>query len=169
MSDTRHDIHQEIQAAKVLRANIADLIGDDDEALRDTLEGETTLHELIEAAVADISKDVANIAGLKAHIAKLTERKTRLEERVSAFRQSILTAMDMALIKTKETPLATLSRCRVPASAIITDEALIPAKHWRPQDPTLDKKSVTDALKDKQDVPGAELNNGGETLSLKWS
>lgn len=169
MTDVRHDIHQEVRAAKVLRANLADLIGDDDEALRDTLEGETSLHELIEAAINDISKDLAFIAGLKEHIAQLTERKSRLEDRVTSFRQSILTAMEMAVIQKKETPLATLSRKALPPSAVITDEALIPAEFWKAQDPVLDKKAVTDALNDKRTVPGAELDTGSETIAIKWS
>ena len=64
MSDIRHGLHLEIKAAAALRENLKDIIGDDDEAMRDTLEGETSLHELIDAAIADISKDVANIEGL---------------------------------------------------------------------------------------------------------
>jgi Siphovirus Gp157 len=50
---------------------------------------------------------------------------------------------------------------------LILDEAILPAKFWKAQDPKLDKKAVLDALKAKEDVPGASLSNGGETISIR--
>ncbi|MGE0857439.1 MAG: siphovirus Gp157 family protein [Hyphomicrobiaceae bacterium] len=43
----------------------------------------------------------------------------------------------------------------------------IPSEFWKPQPPRLDKKVVLDALKAGAVVPGAELSNGGETLSMR--
>jgi hypothetical protein len=65
--------------------------------------------------------------------------------------------------------IATLTRKPVPPKVQILDEAAIPSQFWKRADPALDKKAIGDALKAKQDVPGATLSNGGETISLRWS
>jgi hypothetical protein len=52
--------------------------------------------------------------------------------------------------------------------AIILNEADIPSKFWKAQDPKLDRKAVLDALKAKEAVAGAELSNGGETIQIRW-
>ena len=73
----------------------------------------------------------------------------------------------LEMLRKLELPTATLSIKAVPAKAEITDEALLPSKFFKAQDPKLDKKAVLDALKAKEDVPGAVLSNGGETLSIR--
>ena len=104
-----------------------------------------------------------------AHITKLSERKQRLKTRVDHVRVSILSAMEVAELKTKKTPLATVSRRNTAPKLIVADEALIPSDYWKPQPPALDKKLLIDRLKAEDRVPGAELSNGGETLSIRWS
>ena len=68
--------------------------------------------------------------------------------------------MGQAEMRKMELPQATISLRAVPPKAEITDEALVPSKFWKAQDPKLDKKAVLDALKGKEDVPGASLSNG---------
>jgi hypothetical protein len=65
-------------------------------------------------------------------------------------------------------PLCTITRKAVPPKAQITDEAQIPSRFWKRADPTLDKKAILDALKDKEIIPGAVLSNGTETVQVKW-
>lgn len=169
MADVRHKLHVETKAAEVLREHLRDVAGEDADLVRDCIEGETRLHEMIDAAVAQISADTAHIKGIKAHMVTLKSRQSRLEERIDAFRAAIQTAMQVAELKSRETPLGTVSLKKVPPSVQIVDEAQIPAEFWKAQDPKLDKKAVLDALKEKRAVEGATLTNGGETLSLRWS
>lgn len=169
MTDTQHRLREEIKAAEILRAQLVEIAGDDPDLLRDTLEGETQLHELIDATLAQISADAAHIEGLKGHMETLGKRKKRLEERAGLCRAAILTAMQTADLKTKETPFGTVTRKFLPGSLQVTDEAAIPAEFWKAQEPVLDKKALTAALKDNREVAGAALSNGGETVQIRWS
>lgn len=161
-------LQRETEAARVLRAQLADLAGDDPDAIRDTLEGETNLHELIAKVIADVAADAAHVKGIEAHIAEMEARKERLKLRMQTARAAILNAMAIGEIKKLELPIATLSRKPVPPSVQIIDEALIPSEFWKRSDPRLDKKAIAEALKEKREVPGAMLSNGGETLAVRF-
>lgn len=168
MSQAGHDLYRETEAAKILLAQIADIIGDDEEAKADVVEGQTNLVEAIDLAVQQLVDDMAAIKGLNDYIEKLTARKERLQDRVAHFRTALASAMEQAGRKKIDHPAVTLSLRAVASSATVTDEAAIPSKFWKPSDPKLDKKAVLAALKAKEDVPGATLSNGGQTLALTW-
>lgn len=167
MADVDHLLHQATQAADVLKAQLREIAGDDEDVLRDTLEGEIDLKGLIsEAAVQNVT-DAAQVKGVADLIGQLLKRKDRIERRIAMRRVAILTAMQAGELRTVETPACTITRKAVPAKALILDEALVPAEYWRPSDPVLDKKAVLDALKEKREVPGACLSNGSETLQVR--
>lgn len=166
MSDVSRDLHIQGEAARVLIANIKDVIGDDEEMIETAVEGETGLKEAISAAVDRIAECKSHALALESREKDLSERRQRLLNQAERIKSSILVAMGQAAMRKLELPQATLSVRAVAAKAEITDEALIPSKFWKAQDPKLDKKAVLDALKGKEDVPGATLSNGGETLSV---
>ena len=167
MDNTAHRLHTEIKAAEVLKATLQDIAGDDIDLMRDTIEGETSLRELIAKSCEHIVGDGALVNGISDAIKSLQARKDRIEKRIALTRTACLTAMQIAELKTLETPVGTLTRKSVPPSAIILDESQVPSNFWKAQDPRLDKKAVTDALKAGQDVPGCQLSNGGETLAIR--
>lgn len=167
MSEHSHALHREMEAAKVLKAHLRELVGDDEEALRDTIEGETRLQELIALVMEEVGADAAAVEGIKLHIDKLETRCHRLKERIGHKKQAILAAMAMAEVKKLELPLCTLSRQRTAPSVQVIDETQIPSKFWKRADPSLDKKAIMAALKDKEIIPGAVLSNGGETLAVR--
>lgn len=167
MTDITHDLHEQSLAANVLLANIRDVIGDDEEMALVVIEGETDLKEAIAAAVDRISDLNAHMEALSAQIKALGERKSRFEVQGERLRAAIHVAMGQAGLRKLELPQATLSVKAVPAKVEILDEALIPSKYWKAQDPKLDKKAITDALKSKEAIPGATLSNGGETISIR--
>lgn len=169
MSDTRRALQEETEAARSLLANVRDIIGDDEEAVRDAIEGETNLIEAIEATVARIAEVEAHQDAIATQIKAMGERKSRFEAQGERLRTALTVAMGAADLKKLELPLATLSRKPVPPKAVITNETDIPSKFWKPSDPKLDRKAVLDALKAKETVPGAELSNGSETIAIKWS
>ena len=167
MSDTLMSLRRETEEARALLANLKDIIGDDDQAQADAVEGETSLHEAIASGVARLAEVQTLQLGIDAMVEQLQERGSRFERQRDNIRTAICAAMEAANIKKLELPIATVSLRAVPPKAEIIDEAAIPAKFWKPQDPKLDRKAVLDALKAKETVPGATLSNGGLTISVK--
>ncbi len=139
----------------------------DPKLLLDTIEGETNLAEACVFVLEQTHEDELLIEGLDAKIKELQVRKGRMEKSVADRRTIILMAMDRAGLSTIRSPLGTLSVRPTQPKAAITDEAIIPAKFFKPQDPKLDKAAVLDALKAGETVPGASLSNGGIQLSIR--
>ena len=139
----------------------------DDQVLADTLEGISDLDQLLIALIRSADEDQILVNGIKARIEELTERKKRLEHRIEAKAGIALRTMERANLPKIEAPDFTLSTRRTPASVVITDEKVIPAQFWRAQDPVLDKKAISEALKAKNEVPGASLSNGGVSLAIR--
>lgn len=157
------------EAAKALLANIRDVIGDDEKMAAVAVEGETDLLEAIRSAVDRLADLDAHQVALGNQIQALSARKERFEGQAERIKAAIHVAMGHANQPRIELPRATLSVRAVAPKVEVTDEAAVPVKFWKAQDPKLDRKAVLDALKAKEDVPGATLSNGGETLALKWS
>jgi len=167
--DTARILARETEAATLLRNQLRDVAGDDADLVRDCIEGETGLHEAIEAAAKQIAADTAAVKGLDDFIDTLGNRKARLKKRIEAIKIAVRVAMEVGEIKSRELAFATISRKAVPPSLVVTDEAAIPSAFWKSPAPVLDKRALFDALKAKQEVPGATLSNGSETLALRWS
>jgi hypothetical protein len=167
MNDIDYRLHNAIQAADVLKEQLREIAGDDEDVIRDTLEGEIDLRGLIALAAEQNTIDTASVNGLIYFIEKLRDRKDRIEKRIGMRRAAMLAAMQSGEIKTVETPAGTITRKSVPPSVLIVDEAAIPADFWKPSDPKLDKKAVGEALKAGREVAGAMMSNGGETLQVR--
>ena len=167
MSDVSRTLYLQGEASRSLLANIRDVIGDDEDMAFVAVEGETGLIEAISAAVDRMAELKAHCEALEIQIKNLKERHSRFEEQASRIKAAIHVAMGHAELRKLELPQATLSVRAVAPSVEVTDEALIPAQFWVTQDPKLDKKALLAALKAKEQVPGAQLSNGGETLAIR--
>lgn len=167
MADEEHKLHRQMNAAAALKHSLKETLGDDDETMRDMIEGETSLHEMIERVVMSMDEDGMLVTGLASRIEELTQRKKRIEDRIGSKRAMVEQAMLIGEIDKLERPSFTLSLRKVPPKAEITDESLIPSNYWEAQPPKLDKKALLSALKDKQDIPGATLGNGGIALQIR--
>ncbi len=159
-------LSREIENARVLREQIIAAAGDDPEFIRDCIEGETGLFEMVDRMVADDGEDAALIEAIKAYEAKIAARRARVEKRVAVRRALLGTALELGEITKRECPAGTISLKKVAASVILTEEADIPARFFKPQPPKIDKKAIGDALKAGEDVPGATLSNGSITTSI---
>ncbi len=157
----------ETQRARDLLADMRDLLGDDADAIGMTVESETNLQEAMHAALKRLAELNGLMNGIVGMIANLKDRGERLEKQRDTIRELLCVAMETAGQKKLETPLGTVSLRSVPPKAEIIDEAAIPSRFWKPQDPKLDRKAVLDALKAKEAIPGAMLSNGGVTISIK--
>lgn len=161
------ELTREIEAAKILREQIADIAQGDEEFIRDTIEGETNVRELIAALVAHEAEDLAVLEGISDLIKKLRDRCARLEGRINTRRALIASGMEISAIDKLETPAGTVSVKNVPPSVRVIEEADIPPRFWKPQAPKLDKKELLAALKAKEIIPGAELSNGSRTIQIR--
>ena len=161
-------LRNEAEATRTLLANIRDVIGDDEDAAHDAIEGETSLIEAIASAVNGIAVLEAHEIALAGLMKDLATRKERFGHQAEVIRAALCVAMAMADLKKLELPQATISRKPTPPKVIVTDEAAIPARFWKAADPRLDKKALLEALKTTaEEVPGAELSNGGETIAIR--
>jgi hypothetical protein len=64
-------------------------------------------------------------------------------------------------------PDFTMSLRAQPPKLLVTEESTIPEEFWRPQAPKLERKALLAALKAGAIVPGATLDNGGVTISVR--
>jgi hypothetical protein len=156
MSEAPTDLHRSIEAAKSLRLELSRLLAgengevEDQQALADTFDGETTLDAEIRAAVLAIEEDEIFINGCKAREAELKARRARLEKRVEATRGLIEQAMTIANWPKLEMDIGTVSVGKAAPRIEIDSESDIPTQFWKRQDPVLDKAGLGKTLRERQ-------------------
>lgn len=139
----------------------------DPEELFDTLDGETELTDALLMIAEEIAEREAMSAAIQSRIKDLQERKSRVDNSVDTLRQIILVTMSRAEIQKIKGDLCTLSIGNTKPKADVVDEALIPSKFWKPQDPKLDKKAIADAINNGEHVPGVQQTNGGINMIIR--
>lgn len=161
----------------------------DDTLLMDSIEGQTSLFEIIDAVLERMTDAEVNIEGVEVVAKALSGRKARFEQRLKSDRAILEQAMTIAGLAKIERPTATLSLANRAPSLTVTEESEIPAEFWKAGDPTLDRKRLTQALKDRAaalaelpddptakaaalaslppDIPGATLSNGAPSISIR--
>ena len=139
----------------------------DDETLRDTLEGISSLPEALAAVVRSYLDDLMTAAALGMRIGDMQERLSRIEARVEKKRVTITQVMEKADIRKLEQPDFTASLRAVPPGLVVGDETQIPGDYWKPQPAKLDRRGLLAALNGGTSVPGVSLGNGGTTLSVR--
>lgn len=158
----------ETEAAQRLKEKLIATYGEDEDLIRDMVEGETSLREAIGHAALELAAVEGEKEGIEIALAKLKARLTRYCERAQGIRDAIQVAMETAELTSLKTPAATLFMRASPPRLEVTEEAAIPAVFFKQPPPVLDKKAVSDALKAKQDVPGAVLSNQPPALSVRF-
>lgn len=178
------DLEQDIGAARVLKAHLVEMLGEDGadaETVRISIESETGLFETICAVVGQIGEDEASAEGIKVYINKLKNREFRLEKRAELLRTALMNALDMlgeenhkveaALIANAiamravdalsagnlDATVATVTLKKTASKLTIVDEAEIPSNFWKTPDPALDRAGLTTALKSQRDTLAQKL------------
>jgi hypothetical protein len=167
MTISPQDLTRQAQAVQQLLAAYRDIIAGDEDFAADVIEGQTDFVEIVNALVAAEGEDAAMVEGIQAFIDRLSKRALRINARIEKRRLALLLAFQTAEIKTLCCPLATVGVRSTPAKVVPTNEALIPDEFWRQPDPVLDKKALLAALRADRKIPGAELSNGGVTISIR--
>jgi hypothetical protein len=161
------DCRLALDAARLMRAHIAELSGDDPDFIRDTLEGEVDFDGIVRLLLASIGEDEAHVEGLKVYIDDLKARRDRLGRRVETKRALVASALEIAGRRSVETDIATAILKETPPRAVVHEEADIPAAYWKPQAPKLDLAALTRALRDGLAVAGASLSQNGYTVQIR--
>ena len=141
---------------------------DSEPGFLDTLDGETDAGDIADRLIAEIQHDEAFIAALKAQEEAMGSRRARFEARARAKRRVAVELLQAAGVKRMERPRATLSRTAGRVTVQITDEASVPTQLCTVKTTTApDKAAIKRLLEAGEDVPGAELARGDETLSIR--
>jgi Siphovirus Gp157 len=161
-------LKSEVQVYNLLRQRVLDQYpGLDDETIRDTLEGITTLHELISELIRSALVDAALQAGLRTRLDEMRLRLGRLAERDLKKRQLALEAMnEVGLIKLEQPDFTATARLGAPY-LVVTSERAIPENYWVPQPPKLNRQGLTSDLKRGKEIPGACLGNAHPVLVVR--
>ena len=92
------------------------------------------------------------------------------EKRVERVRALIERAMVTLDLPTLRLPTATLSVAKRKPGLVVTDESAIPTRFYvqpDPPPPKLDKRALLQALNDNEAIPGAALDNGSISLTVR--
>jgi len=132
----------------------------------DLLEGETDLFAVLDHLLVEDVEDEGMLAGLakiKDELAARTDRlKVRKERRRTLIEQALF-VLDLARV---ERPLATLSLVSRPPAVVVDDEVLIPSRFFVAK-PHLDRTGLKQALTAGEEVPGARLESGVVSLTVR--
>src|ERR1700693_3426053 len=130
----------------------------DEQTLRDTLEGLSSLPEALAVLVRSYLDDLSLSAALGMRIGDMHERLSRIEHRAEKKRELVTSVMERADIKKLAEPDFTASLRPSPPAVVVTDEGQIPQAYWKPQPPKLDRQGVSGGLKSGHPAPGAVLS-----------
>ena len=158
----------EVHRYGILRQKLLEAFPEaDDETVRDTLEGITTLNELIAEIIRSALIDESLQDGLRSRLDDMKQRLSRLEQRGVKKRQLVLEAMSEIGLSKIEQPDFTVSARAGPPSLVVVAEGEIPNDYWVPQPPKLDRQTLLNKLKRGAEIPGAQLSNPKPILAVR--
>jgi len=169
MTTNPAQLKREAAAAALLVADFADMLGDDEQARNDMIEGETGLVEALAFADQRLLAIEALRYGIDNQASKLKERSDRLKVQHDRIKAMIGAAMAEAGLTKAELPGGTISYKDTAPRVEITDESAIPSDYWKRQAPKLDQAELAKALKalaDGEEIPGAVLVKG-KTVAIR--
>jgi hypothetical protein len=159
MSDAQHHLAVETAAARALLETYRDCLGDDEQLVLDTLEGETRLFEAVDRVLVRLAELEDYMEAIVIHGRKLNDRNSRYRAQHEKLKTALRAALETAAVKKLERPCGTVSLRASPGAVEITDLAALPPQFLvQPPlpPPQPDKKALRAALKEGA-VPGAIL------------
>jgi hypothetical protein len=139
----------------------------DEETLADTLEGLSTLPELLHGIIRSSLDDEALASALRTRLTDMRTRLERLEVRYQRKRQLVCEAMGRANIEKLNTEDFSVSRRNGVSRLEIMNEADIPAAYLLFQAPRPDRQKLLAALKRGEQVPGIRLQDGEAHIQVR--
>ena len=142
----------------------------DEQAFLDTLEG-------IDGAIEDKADNYARVirtleadaAACDAEAKRLRNKKQTIENNIKRMKSALQYSMQVTGKVKFKTALFSFGIRKNPPSVVIDEPYLenIPARFLIPQDPTVDKKAMKDALKAGEDLTGLCHLEQSESLSIR--
>ena len=140
---------------------------DDETLLADCIEAETDGLDIADMLIGRIAELDAMMAANKARVEAIRERNARLAHARDACRSTLGKLLEAMGTRKLERPEATVSVRHVPPSLIDGPVPSDPRFIRTKVEP--DRKAILDAVKAGEHVPGWALNNGSETLAVKFT
>lgn len=141
-------------------------LAEDEELRRDMLEGSTSLHDVLSRLVT-IERDADSMGkAIAERMRDLSSRKARMDKRKEAMRALMLRVMKAGNITKAPLPEATVSVSKGRDSVVIVDADALPDALVRVER-VPDKKAILEKLAANENVPGAVLKAGQETLTVR--
>ena len=141
---------------------VLELIENGEEGLEDTLESLNDTIELKADGYARIIRNLeANAVALKTEIDRLTNRRRSIENSIDRLKENLKNAMIATGKEKIKTDLFNVTVVNNPVAVNVIDEKLIPEKYFKVEIiRKLDKLSLRDAIKNGEEIQGAELTQG---------
>ncbi len=141
---------------------VLELIENGEEGLEDTLESINDTIELKADGYARIIRNLeANAVALKTEIDRLTNRRRSIENSIDRLKENLKNAMIATGKEKIKTDLFNVTVVNNPVAVNVIDEKLIPEEYFKVEIiRKLDKISLRDAIKNGEEIQGAELMQG---------
>lgn len=139
---------------------------DDSDLRLDSLSGETPLPELMSKLVRLRQERLAQINGLDAYLEELGLRRARLVRGAEGLKGLMLRLMSTARLPSLVLPEATIGVSKGRNTVSIVDLEALPQGYFSTVRQA-DKAAIKQALEAGQDVPGAALVTGENTLTVR--
>ena len=140
-------------------------LADDEDLRADMLEGSTDLHTIMERLLDQEREANETIAVIGNRIENLSARRIAYRARQTSLRTVMQEILNRADLRKIVLPEATISITRRGPAVQIIDEALVPDAYCRFKR-EISKTMIKDAINAGEEVPGAVLDNGGETIRI---
>lgn len=145
---------------------VAETLDDNDPEKVEMLNIEGDYSALIEWALTKRNDYLMQANGCKELAAKYTDRKKSFEGKADSMKDIIKIIMDSAGERSYKGIAGTASIKATPPKVIVLDEDKIPAEFFVTK-VVLDKTLLKEGLKSGDEIEGAELSNGGETIAIR--
>ena len=138
---------------------------DDVDLRADMLEGSTNLHAIMERLLTEERETNELIAVVGNRIENLSARRAMFRSRQTSLRDVMMEILQRADLRKIALPEATVSITRRGPAVQIIDDTLVPDAYCRFKR-EVSKTAIKDAIYAGEEVPGAVLDNGSETLRI---
>jgi hexokinase len=158
----------DIEALKIQISLLLDRhpeLAEDVDLRADMLEGSTDLHAIMEKLLNEERQADELVNAVKERIEKLSARRSMFRARQASLRDVMMAILQRAELRKVALPEATVSITRRGPAVQVIDEALVPDVYCRFKR-EVSKTAIKEAITAGEEVPGAVLDNGGETLRI---
>lgn len=162
-------LHVNTQNAKAIIARLLEEYPEleDDSSLRvDMIDGETDFNKLISTALEHRAEAASLSDAIKSRISDLSARKARFDKKADIMKMVIHSLMDAAKLDKLMLPEATISVLSPREKVEILNAEDLPQGYYTTEIKP-DKKAILAALKAGNEIPGAELTLGDESLMVR--